>query len=153
MTLAAGILYAAQSVLAGDADFSAQKTMIQAHAGASQLAPENTLAAFRAAKAAGADGFETDVRMTKDQCLVIHHDDSIDLTSDGQGNISDMTLAELKQLDFGAWFGPEFEGERILTLEECLSAAKDLDFEIVNLELKPVVINSEDGEPAADGTL
>ena len=142
LTLAAGILYASQSVLAGDADFSAQKTMIQAHAGASQLAPENTLAAFRAAKAAGADGFETDVRMTKDQCLVINHDDSIDLTSDGQGNISDMTLAELKQLDFGAWFGPEFEGERILTLEECLSAAKDLDFEIVNLELKPVVINS-----------
>ena len=116
--------------------------MIQAHAGASAIAPENTLAAFRAAKEAGADGLETDVRMTKDHQLVIRHDDRIDSTSSGHGCISEMTLDELKTYDFGSWFGEQYEGETILTLEECLKEAGDLDFDILNLELKPIHENS-----------
>ena len=111
--------------------------LIQAHAGASVIAPENTLAAFRAAKDLGADGIETDVRMTKDGFLVLCHNDSIEGFSSGHGTISEMTLAELKELDFGSWFDEKFAGEQILTLEECLEAASDLDFKIVNLELKP----------------
>ena len=119
------------------------EVLIQAHAGASSIAPENTMAAFRAAKEIGADGIETDVRMTKDHHLVLHHDNSIDNTSDGSGYISQMTLEELKACDFGSWFGQEYAGEKILTLEECLTAAEELDFSVLNLELKPV---SEDAE-------
>ena len=111
--------------------------VIQAHGGGAGLGPENTLSALKAAKAAGADGFETDLWMTKDGHLVLRHDDRIDLTSNGSGRISEMTLEELKTYDFGSRFGEEYAGEQILTLEECLSAAEELDFQIVNLEIKP----------------
>jgi len=134
---------AAAQTLSGFEETGRKETVIQAHAGAWLLAPENTLSAFRGAEKLGADGIETDVRMTKDHELVVHHDDSIGQTSDGQGNISEMTLEELKALDFGSWFDPAFEGEQILTLEECLAAAKELSFDVVNLELKPVPDNSE----------
>ena len=97
---------------------NAPETVIQAHAGASSIAPENTLSAFLAAKEAGVDGIETDVRMTKDRQLVLRHDDAIDTTSNGHGNISDMTLEELKAFDFGLWYSPDYAGETILTLEE-----------------------------------
>ena len=113
------------------------ETLIQAHAGASSIAPENTLSAFLAAKEAGADGIETDIRMTKDHQLVLRHDDAIDSTSNGHGNISEMTLEELRAFDFGGWYGPDYAGETILTLEELLRAAKEMDFQALNLEMKP----------------
>ena len=121
----------------GLADGAASATLIQAHAGASRLAPENTRAAFFAAKKVGADGVETDIRMTGDHRLVLRHDDAIDGTSNGHGNISEMTLDELKAYDFGSWYGREFAGEPILTLEEFLQIAKELDFKVINLEMKP----------------
>ncbi len=111
--------------------------IIQAHAGLGSMAPENTLAAFRLAWEIGADGFETDIRMTKDNRLVLHHDDAIDGTSSGSGKISGLTLEELKSFDFGSWYGEEYAGERILTLEECLEAAGELGFQSINLEMKP----------------
>ncbi len=129
------------------------RVVIMAHAGGAYAAPENTLASFRRAREAGANGLETDVRMTKDRCLVLHHDDSIELTSDGEGKISEMTLEELKALDFGAWFSPEYEGERIPTLEECLEEAEELGFEVVNLELKAVSSNPADGEISEDNQI
>lgn len=105
-----------------------------AHRGASYVAPENTLTAFYAAREIGADGFETDVQLTKDGKMVIHHNYTIDANSDGSGRISEMTLEELKKFDFGSWKGKEFAGERIVTLEECLEVAKA--FKVVNVELK-----------------
>ena len=144
---------AAAQNLSGNATAVSNEIMIQAHAGASLLAPENTLAAFTEAENLGADGIETDVRMTKDHELVVHHDDSIGQTSDGQGNISEMTLEELKALDFGSWFGSGFEGEQILTLEECLEAAKELSFDVVNLELKPVPAGGEDGDEEGESRI
>lgn len=114
-----------------------RKTVIQAHRGAASVAPENTLAAFRAAREIGAEGIETDIRMTRDHRLVLRHDDAIDSTSDGHGSISEMTLAELKACDFGSWYGGEYAGEAILTLEEFLDAARELDFRVINLEMKP----------------
>jgi len=129
---------------------SPSRVVIMAHAGGAYAAPENTLAAFRRAREAGATGLEMDVRMTKDRCLVLHHDDSINSTSNGEGKISDMTLEELKTFDFGSWFSPEFEGERIPTLEECLEEAEELGFEVVNLELKAVASNPADGEISED---
>ena len=122
---------------------AADMTNIQAHAGASMLAPENTRAAFIAAKSAGADGVETDVRMTKDHKLVLSHDDFIDETSDGHGNISEMTLEELKEYDFGSWYGEKYAGESILTLEEFFEIVRELDFKVINLEMKPMAGNGD----------
>ncbi|MDY6872884.1 MAG: glycerophosphodiester phosphodiesterase family protein [Chloroflexota bacterium] len=86
---------------------------IYAHRGASSQAPENTLAAFQLAFEQGADGIELDVMLSKDQQLVVIHDDTVDRTTDGTGRVSDLTLAELKRLDAG-------EGEPIPTLAEVL---------------------------------
>lgn len=116
------------------------RPMVIAHRGASYVAPENTLAAFRAAKEIGADGFETDVQLTKDGKMVIHHNYTIDANSNGSGRIIDMTRKELEKFDFGSWKGKEFAGERIVTLEDCLEAAKV--FKVVNIELKAPVNRS-----------
>lgn len=91
-----------------------------AHRGASGHAPENTMAAFDKAVEMEADFFELDVQMSKDGHLVVIHDTTVDRTTDGTGAVKDLTLAELKRLDAGSWFGPEFAGERIPTLEEVL---------------------------------
>ena len=76
---------------------------IIAHRGASYLAPENTLTAFKKAMEIGADGVEMDVQQTIDAGLVIHHDYMIDLHTDISGKIYDMTMGDLKELDFGSW--------------------------------------------------
>lgn len=91
-----------------------------AHRGASGYAPENTRAAFDLAIAVGADAIETDVRVTADGQPILFHDNTLDRVSDGHGPIDDHTLADLRQLDFGAWLRPEFAGQRLLTLDEAL---------------------------------
>ena len=93
---------------------------IIAHRGASYLAPENTLAAFRKAMEIGADGVEMDVQKTLDGGLVIHHDYIIDLHTDISGRIYDMTEGELKDLDFGSWKDIAYKDEKIATLAEAL---------------------------------
>ena len=89
---------------------------IIAHRGASYLAPENTLVAFRKAMEIGADGVEMDVQQTSDKKLVIHHDFVIDWHTDMRGQIYDMTEGELKALDFGSWKDVNYRNERIATL-------------------------------------
>ena len=93
------------------------RPLIIAHRGASNLAPENTLASFRLAKELGADGVECDVQLTKDHKLVIAHDFFTDAHTGVKGDIYDMTFDELRQLDFGKWKSPEYEGEKIPTIE------------------------------------
>ena len=113
------------------------KPLIIAHRGASHVAPENTIAAFRAAHTEGADGIETDVQLTLDGKMVMHHNYSIDANSNGKGLVSQMTQAQIRQYDFGSWKGPEFAGEKIPTLAECLEASRD--FAVINIELKAPV--------------
>ena len=96
-----------------------------AHRGASFHAPENTKAAFLKAYGLKADGIETDLQLTADGEIVVHHNYFIDNTSDGKGAVFLKTLEELKQYDFGSYKGKEFEGERILTLSEQLPNLKD----------------------------
>lgn len=91
-----------------------------AHRGASGYAPENTRAAFERAIAMGAVAIETDVRLTADDHLVLMHDATVTRTTDGRGPVADYTLAELRSLDAGGWFDPEFAGERVPTLDELL---------------------------------
>jgi len=91
---------------------------IIAHRGASAAAPENTLSAFSKAVRMGADILELDVRQTKDSQLVIMHDEDVDRTTNGSGNIRDFSLDELRRLDAGSWFDPKFADERIPTLAQ-----------------------------------
>ena len=98
--------------------------MTLAHRGHSTTIPEQTMAAFEAAVAAGADAIEADVHLTRDGHLVMLHDDLVDRTTDGHGLVRDMTLAEVARLDAGSWFGPQFRGARVPTLEQLLDLAR-----------------------------
>ena len=109
---------------------------IIAHRGANKKAPQNTMPAFRQAIEDRADGFETDVHLSKDGVPVICHNYSVDMTSDGVGPISSYTLDELKKLDFGSYFSDDFKGTQLPTLDEFLDLAAASDAEIINIELK-----------------
>jgi len=124
--------------------------LVIAHRGASGHAPENTLAAFRKAVALGATFIETDLQLSRDARFVAIHDATVNRTTNGQGAVHDLTLAELRQLDAGSWFGSEFSGERIPTLEEILQFSKKNDV-VFYLELKPG--GSWGGEHALIGAL
>jgi len=89
-----------------------------AHRGASFLEPENTIKAIKMAVKMGADFVEVDVRKSKDNKLVIMHDEDIDRTTDGKGLVKDYMVSELKK--FGAG-----KGERIPTLDEVIECVKD----------------------------
>jgi glycerophosphoryl diester phosphodiesterase len=106
-----------------------------AHRGASAVCPENTMAAFRKSLALGATGIETDVQMTKDGGLVLIHDEELSRTTDGSGYVKDKTLQEVLEVDAGSWFGAEFKGEKIPTLEDLLDLLQGRDT-ILNIELK-----------------
>ncbi len=102
-----------------------RKHKVIAHRGASGKAPENTLAAMKLAGELGADMIETDIRTTEDGELIVMHDAEVDRTTDGSGPVSGMTLEQLRTLDAGSWFGPEFREEKVPTLEEALKEAKE----------------------------
>ncbi|HEY3298025.1 MAG TPA: glycerophosphodiester phosphodiesterase family protein [Armatimonadota bacterium] len=96
-----------------------------AHRGFSTEAPENTLAAFRRALELKIDMIECDVRLSKDGRLMVIHDETVDRTTNGTGAVSQMTFDQLRGLDAGSWFGPEFACEKIPTLDEALDAVKN----------------------------
>ena len=95
--------------------------MVIAHRGASSYAPENTLAAFDLALQMGARHIELDVDMTSDGHVVVIHDDTVDRTTNGSGPVTGHTLAALRALDAGSWFGAAFAGAQIPTLDEVLA--------------------------------
>jgi glycerophosphoryl diester phosphodiesterase len=90
------------------------------HRGVAARAPENTLAGFRLAREEGAHGIEFDIRATGDNALVVLHDPTVDRTTSGRGILRDLTLEEVRAFDAGASFDPQFQGERIPTLDELL---------------------------------
>ncbi|MGO3147524.1 MAG: glycerophosphodiester phosphodiesterase [Leucobacter sp.] len=93
---------------------------IIAHRGAAADAPENTLAAMRLSFDRRVDFVEADLHLTEDGVPVLMHDPTVDRTTNGTGHVADLTLQEVKTLDAGSWFGPEFAGEPVPTLEEFL---------------------------------
>ncbi len=95
-----------------------------AHRGASGHAPENTLAAFRLAMEMGAEMCELDVQQTADDRLVVMHDDTLERTTNGIGNLWEMTLAELQKYDAGSWFGARFAGEKMPAFEEVVALVR-----------------------------
>ncbi|MFP4501603.1 MAG: glycerophosphodiester phosphodiesterase [Candidatus Hydrogenedentota bacterium] len=98
--------------------------IVIAHRGASAYAPENTIAAFRLADEMHADWFELDCTITRDNKVVVIHDKNLERTTGVDRPVSALTMAELKELDAGDWFSPEYAGERLPTLGEALDYAK-----------------------------
>ncbi|MGT2924826.1 glycerophosphodiester phosphodiesterase [Streptococcus caviae] len=112
-------------------------TQIFAHRGSKSNRPENTLAAFAEAARVGSDGIELDVHRTKDNHLVVIHDESVNRTTNGRGLVRHLTLQQLKSLDAGSWFHPSYFREKVPTLEEVLQFLEEQHFTgILNIELK-----------------
>ena len=107
---------------------------IIAHRGYSQKYPENTLAAFQAAVAAGAQMMELDVMLSRDRKPVVIHDTTLERTTNGHGAVNDFTLADLKKLDAGSWFDTAYAGQRLPELSEVLDLVGGQTN--VNIEIK-----------------
>lgn len=100
------------------------KVQIIAHRGAAGFAPENTLAAVKKAIELNSPLIEIDVHMTKDGEVVVIHDDSIDRTTNGKGQVKDFTLKEIQQFDAGTWYNKKFKDEKVPTLQQVLNLIK-----------------------------
>lgn len=109
------------------------RPLVLGHRGASEEAPENTLAAFRLAIEQGADGVELDAWRCRSGEVVVVHDEDARRVAGSPLRVPDATLPELRALDVGAWKGARFRGERMPLLLEVLEA---LPGAIVNVELK-----------------
>ena len=109
------------------------KTTAMGHRGAAGLAPENTLSSFRVAQKYGM-GFELDVTMCGSGEVVVIHDDTLDRTTNGTGQVSEIDLDSLGKLDAGAYFGEGFEGEPVPTLAQVLKEFGGK--ELINIEIK-----------------
>jgi len=115
--------------------------LILAHRGASAYAPENTIAAFLLARELGADGIELDVQLTQDKIPIVIHDDTVERTTDSKGRVSELTIAQIAQLDAGSWKTEDYRGEPIPTLAQVFDALADwLD---PNARPHPALINVE----------
>lgn len=119
--------------------YSENAPEVIAHRGLSSKAPENTLSAIQAAMDVDADRIEIDVQLTKDGEVVLMHDKNTRRTTGVDGYINKMTLNEVKSLDAGSWFSPNFQAEKVPTLREALIlCGKEIDLKI---ELKPAYNN------------
>lgn len=115
-----------------------KKTFVWAHRGASAYAPENTLEAFRMAVDCKADGIELDVQKTKDEKLVVIHDEKLDRVSRASGLVKDFTYEKLKDINVNERF-PKLGTQYIPTLEEVYELIRPTNL-TVNVELKTGVI-------------
>lgn len=113
-------------------------TGVIAHRGASQIAPENTQVAFMLAHEMGATWIETDVMLTQDNVLILHHDDSLKRTTGMNALVSQTPFDTIKQLNAGSWFSPDYAYARIPTLLDVLKWAREEQVNF-NLEIKPTV--------------
>lgn len=116
--------------------------LVTSHAACKGHAPENTLAGIEAALRLGADAIEIDVHCTSDGVPVLLHDDTVDRTTDGEGDIREMTLDAARALDAGArQFVPQFRGARIPTLAEVIELTKGKA--LLQIEIKQVDIEEQ----------
>ena len=116
-----------------------------AHRGFSGAAPENTMAAFGKAIEIGADMIELDVLLTSDGELIVIHDDTVDRTTGGEGRVASFTLEEIRRLDAGSWFSPEFSSERLPTLAEVLDLVRGKILLNVEIKTEAVTDRTEGG--------
>lgn len=123
---------------------SEKNIFVAAHRGWSEKYPENTILAFEKALELGVDQIELDIRITKDDQLVVIHDATVDRTTNGTGAVNSFTLAELQQLDAGIKKGEEFKGLRIPTFLEFMDLIKDHPTITVDFELKEYPVNGNE---------
>jgi glycerophosphoryl diester phosphodiesterase len=119
---------------------AAQAQWIIAHRGASQDAPENTLAAFREAFAQGADGVEGDFYLSSDGQVVCIHDKDTKRTAGKKLLVKDTSFEELRSLDVGAWKGDQWRGERIASLDEVIDAIPPDKKFVIELKIGPEIV-------------
>lgn len=108
--------------------------LVFAHRGGKKYAPENALASFSKALAMGAQAIELDVTLSKDEEIVVIHDNTLDRTTNGSGRVDAMTLLELKELDAGSHFSSEYSDQRIPILAEVFELVGEKA--IINIEIK-----------------
>lgn len=116
------------------------RPIILAHRGGSHLAPEHTMPAFEKSAQLGVDGFEIDIRLTKDEEIIVFHDATIDRTTDGFGLVADMTLEEINAFNHGYQF-EDVDGNRpfrdkkvdVVTLRALLETYSTM---LVNIDIK-----------------
>ena len=105
------------SISIGQVPFFAERPQVFAHRGGCDLGPENTIAAFDIGMSTGADGLELDVHLSADGVVVVHHDKTLDRTTNASGPIGARTAQELERVDAGYWFtrgdGYPFRGQGI----------------------------------------
>jgi glycerophosphoryl diester phosphodiesterase len=128
---------APERVAAGD-NFQTRTPLIIAHRGGRKWAPENTLAAFKRSVDAHVDGVELDIHRCKTGELVVIHDETLERTTNGAGFVKDKTLKELKSLDAGSWYKPEFKDERLPLLSEVFDLVDGRC--TVNVEIKDIPV-------------
>ncbi len=119
------------------------KTLVFGHRGARAYAPMNTLVSFELALSQGAQGIELDVHRSKDGVAVVIHDFTVDATTNGNGLVGEMTLAELKALDAGSWFSEDYVGVSVPTLDEVFETMGHRTF--INVEIKSLYQEATDG--------
>jgi glycerophosphoryl diester phosphodiesterase len=105
-----------------------------AHRGSSAYAPENTLAAFQLALNQGAPALELDAMLCADGHIVVIHDDTVNRTTNGSGQVHQMPLAAIQELDAGSYLNPAFKSEKIPTLTEVFETVGRRIF--INIEIK-----------------
>ncbi len=107
------------------------------HRGACGHAPENTLSSICKAHDLGATWIEFDVKITADGEAILFHDNTLERTTDGVGNVADFSLADIRELDAGSWYSETFAGEPVPTLVDAIRLLSDLSLG-ANVEIKPV---------------
>ncbi|MEB7436888.1 glycerophosphoryl diester phosphodiesterase [Mammaliicoccus sciuri] len=111
---------------------------IYGHRGLPSKAPENTIASFKAAsEIEGVKWLELDVAITKDEQLIIIHDDYLDRTTSMSGEITALNYEELKEASAGSWYGAKFKDERLPTFDDVIEIANEYNMNL-NVELKGV---------------
>jgi len=108
--------------------------LIEAHRGNSANAPENTIASFSEAITIGVDRIELDLHCSRDGKLVVMHDDSVDRTTNGTGNVKELDYEYIRQLDAGSWKSVKYKGEKVPLLQEVYELCKGKV--MVNIDLK-----------------
>ena len=108
-----------------------------AHRGGGSLAPENTLAAVKLGQSLGYRAHEFDVKLSRDKVAMLLHDSTLERTTNGKGNASDFSWAELSTLDAGSWHSAKFKGEKLASFD---AVARQLvgNGDMANVEIKPV---------------
>lgn len=107
-----------------------------AHRGGGALAPENTLAGMRKAKELGYVGVEFDVMLAGDATPILMHDETLDRTTSGSGAIAHTAFAQMRSLDAGGWFAPQYAGEPVPSFERTGKLCIELGL-WANIEIKP----------------